>query len=275
MSRLLTSLDAPPSGRARPVWFDAAAYGRARLLGGGDVPWPSPAELSSFFAKIGAMFHSDAILVDLADLFAQRIAADQQLRAAMAARSRPGYALRTLLADEQARGTAAEAVRVLAATSGPVPLVLTVPAPGRWLVAAAQQAQRDGSDPGPPDAGQAETAAIYSADFLRIFAGTGVDGLLLDEGRVPAGRADPPRGLPPGAQRRRSLRVAGAHPDRCRRGLAARSCSRRRRLARLGPADRARRAIRSLGHGGRPGLLGWRNPAGGGRPRARPRPGRG
>jgi hypothetical protein len=53
MSRLLTSLDAPPSGRARPVWFDAAAYGRARLLGGGDVPWPSPAELSSFFAKIG------------------------------------------------------------------------------------------------------------------------------------------------------------------------------------------------------------------------------
>ena len=53
MSRLLASLDAPPSGRARPVWFDAAAYGRARLLGGGDVPWPSPAELSSFFAKIG------------------------------------------------------------------------------------------------------------------------------------------------------------------------------------------------------------------------------
>ena len=56
MSRLLTSLDAPPSGRALPVWFDAATYGRARLLGGGDVPWPSPAELSSFFAKIGGMF---------------------------------------------------------------------------------------------------------------------------------------------------------------------------------------------------------------------------
>ena len=184
MSRLPASLDAPPSGRARPTWFDAAAYGRARLLGGGDVPWASPAELSSFFAKIGGMFRSDAVLVDLADLFAQRTAADQQLRAAMAKRSRPGYGLRTLLGDEQARSTAVEAVRVLAATSGPVPLVLTVPAPGRWLVAAAQQA---GSDPGPPDAAQAETAAIYSADFLRLFADTGVDGLLLDEGRVPAG----------------------------------------------------------------------------------------
>ena len=194
MSRLLTSLDAPPSGRARPVWFDAAAYGRARLLSGGDVPWPSPAELSSFFAKIGGMFRSDAVLVDVADVFTQRTAADQQLRAAMAARSRPGYALRTLLGDDQARSTAVEAVRVLAATSGPVPLVLTVPTPGRWLVAAAKQA---GSDPGPPDAGQAETAAIYSADFLRVFAGAGIDGLLLDEGRVPAGELIHPEAYRP------------------------------------------------------------------------------
>ena len=97
-------------------------------------------------------------------------------------------------ADEQARSTAAEAVRVLAATSGPVPLVLTVPTPGRWLVAAAQQA---GSDPGPPDAAQAETAAIYSADFLRMFADTGVDGLLLDEGRVPAGELIHPEAYRP------------------------------------------------------------------------------
>jgi hypothetical protein len=194
MSRLPTSLDAPPSGRARPVWFDAAAYGRARLLADGDVPWDSPAELNSFFAKIGGMFHSDAIMVDLADLFTQRTAADQQLRAAMAARSRPGYALRTLLGDERARGTAAEAVRVLVATSGPVPLVLTVPAPGRWLMAAAQQA---GTDPGRPDAGQAETAALYCADFLRIFAGIGVDGLLLDEGRVPTGELIHPEAYRP------------------------------------------------------------------------------
>src|ERR1700722_1005669 len=157
MNRLLASLDAPPSGRARPVWFDASAYGRARLLGGGEVPWPAPAELSSFFAKIGGMFRPDAILGDGADMLAPRAPAAQPVRAGMAARSRPGYALRTLLADEQARGTAAEAVRVLAATSGSVPLVLSVPTPGRWLVAAARQA---GADPGAPDAAQAETAAI-------------------------------------------------------------------------------------------------------------------
>jgi hypothetical protein len=95
MSRLRASLDAPPSGRVRPVWFDAAAYGRARLLDGGDLPWRAPAELTSFFGKIQAMFDSDVILADVADVFAQRAAADEALRAAMGARSRPGYALRS------------------------------------------------------------------------------------------------------------------------------------------------------------------------------------
>ena len=194
MSRLLASLDAPPSGRARPVWFDAAAYGRARLLGGADVPWQAPAELASFFGKTQAMFGSDAILADVAELFTQRASADQALRAAMAARSRPAYALRTLLGDEQARAGAAEAVGALAATKGTVPLVLTVPAPGRWLAAAAALA-RPGS--APPEAGQAETAAMYSADFLRTFGDAGVDGLLIAEGPVPAGELTNPEAYRP------------------------------------------------------------------------------
>jgi hypothetical protein len=194
MSRLLASLDAPPSGRFRPVWFDAVAYGRARLLGGGDLPWQAPAELTSFFGKTQAMFGSDAVLADVADVFAQRATADQALRAAMAARSRPGYALRTLLGDERARADAADAVGALAATKGAVPLVLTVPAPGRWLAAAAAQAHPGAA---PPEAGQAETAAMYSADFLRTFGDAGVDGLLLDEGPVPAGQLTDPEAYRP------------------------------------------------------------------------------
>jgi hypothetical protein len=184
MSRLLASLDSPPSGRERPIWFDAADYGRAKLLGGKAVPWTSPAELTAFFGKLQGMFHSDAVGVDLADVFAQRAADDEHLRAAMAARTRPGYALRTLLADEHARIAATEAVRALAATSAAVPVILTAPAPARWLAAAAEQAL---SDPGPLSANQAETAAMYIADVLRTFGGLGVHGLLLDEGTVPVG----------------------------------------------------------------------------------------
>ena len=51
MADLATSLDAPPSGRAAPVWFDSLAYCREKLLGGTPVPWASPGELSAFFAK--------------------------------------------------------------------------------------------------------------------------------------------------------------------------------------------------------------------------------
>jgi len=179
VSRLPASLAAPPSGRERAIWFDAADYGRAKLLAGAVVPWDSPAELASFVAKLQGMFRSDAILADVGEVFTQRAAGDPQLRAAMAARTRPGYALRTLLADEQARRVAAEAVRALAATAGGVPLVLAVPAPARWLSTAAGQA---GSDPGPVDSGGAETAAMYVADMLRTFGSLEVDGLLLDEG---------------------------------------------------------------------------------------------
>jgi hypothetical protein len=182
VSRLLASLAAPASGRERATWFDATDYGRAKLLAGAAVPWDSPAELASFVAKLQGMFRSDAILADVGEVFAQRAAGDARLRAAMAARTRPGYALRTLLADEQARGVAAEAVRALAATTGGVPLVLALPTPARWLSAAAEQA---GSDPGPVDSGRAETAAMYVADMLRTFGSLGVDGLLLDEGSAP------------------------------------------------------------------------------------------
>ena len=189
MSSLLASLDQPPSGRQQAIWFEAADYGRARLLAGGVVPWSSPADLTAFVGQLQGMFRSDAIAVDLADVFAQRAAGDDQLRAAMTARTRPGYALRTLLADERARGTAAEAVRALAATAGSVPLVLTVPAPGCWLGVAAELA---GSDPGPVDADRAETAAMYVADMLRTFGGLRVDGLVVDEGPTPASGLTPP-----------------------------------------------------------------------------------
>ena len=48
-----------------------------------------------------------------------------------------------------------------------------------------------------PDAGQAETAAMYSADFLRTFSDSGVDGLLLDEGPVPADELTDPEAYRP------------------------------------------------------------------------------
>jgi hypothetical protein len=183
-NNLLTTLDFAPSGRSRAIWFDSLAYCREKLLSGEPLPWRSPGDLTAFLGKAQAMFRSDALLVDLADLYAQLVADDDELRTAMAARTRPGYALRVLLADERARAVAREAVSAVAATAGLVPVVLSLPSPAHWLNIAAKQA---GQDLTPPDADRAETAAMYVADFLRTFAGSGVDGLLLDEGPTPAG----------------------------------------------------------------------------------------
>jgi len=198
MADLLAALDAPPSGRSQATWFDSLAYCRAKLLSGALVPWNAPGEVTAFFGKAQGMFRSDVLLVDLGDLLAWRLADDDLLRAAMAARCRPGYALRTLLGDEHARAVAAEAVTAVAASARGVPVVLSVPSPARWLaVAAAQADPGTGPEAGPPDPDRAETAAMYTADFLRTFAGRGVDGLLLDEGPAPAGELIHPEAYRP------------------------------------------------------------------------------
>lgn len=183
MLALATSLDDPPSGRATPIWFDSLAYCREKLLNGAPVPWGSPGELSAFFGKAQGMFRSDALLVDLADLYGERVRQDGALVAAMAARPRPGFALRTLLADEGARAVAADAMIAIGAGDSSTPVVLSVPSPARWLAISAQQAAA--APDGSPEARHVDAAAMYMADFLRTFASTRVDGLLLDEGSAP------------------------------------------------------------------------------------------
>ena len=183
MADLLASLTAPPSGRSRPVWFDSLAYCRAKLLAGAAVPWASPGELGAFTAKAHGMFHSDALLIDIADLCAERVMADPELRAAMGSRRRAGYALRTLLADDTVRAAAVDDVGAVSGSGDGTPVVLSMPSPARWLTISAEQA---GQPADPPDADTADTAAMYVADYLRVFGTAGVDGLLLDEGPTQA-----------------------------------------------------------------------------------------
>lgn len=183
MADLLASLTAPPSGRSRPAWFDSLAYCRAKLLGGAAVPWTAPGDLVAFTSKAQGMFRSDALLVDVADLCAERATADPELRAAMGSRSRAGYALRTLLADDTVRTAAVDAVGAVSGGGDGTPVVLSIPSPARWLTISAEQA---GQPADPPDADRADTAAMYIADFLRVFGTAGVDGLLLDEGPADA-----------------------------------------------------------------------------------------
>jgi hypothetical protein len=180
----------PPSGRSTALILDHAAYGSTVLLRGAPVPWGSPADCASYFGQAQGLLRPDATLVDIGAAYAQHLGSRLELVRAMAARSRTGYALKTLLADDDLAEAVAKLVTVLSETSRQ-PLVLEVPSPLRWLAHAQLTAGSTALDTIQPEHG--EQAAMYVADWLRRFATAPVTMLLLDGRR--ADRA-PLAGLP-------------------------------------------------------------------------------
>jgi hypothetical protein len=171
---LLTS---PPSGRAVPLILDHASFGSARLLHGSPVPWSEPVECQNYFGQAQGLLRPDVTLVDLGAACAQHLADRPKLVEAMGARTRTGYALKTLLGDDELADAVVGLTRILAETNQQ-PLVLQLPAPLRWLAltqAATGQTQAAALD---PDHG--ESASMYIADWLRRFSALPVTLLLLD-----------------------------------------------------------------------------------------------
>lgn len=170
-------LSSPPSGRAVPLILDHASYGSTRILRGAPVPWSKPVECQSYFGQAQGLLCPDTTLVDIGAAYDQRLAARPELVMAMGARSRPGYALKTLLADDDLAAGAIRLVEVLGETSRQ-PLVLQVPAPLRWLALA--QIVTGNSDLSAVEPDHGESASMYLADWLRRFEHMPVTLLLLD-----------------------------------------------------------------------------------------------
>jgi len=120
-------LSSPPSGRAAPLILDHASYGSTRILRGAPVPWSQPVECQSYFGQAQGLLRPDTTLVDIGAAYDQQLASRPELVAAMGARSRIGYALKTLLAEDDLAASAVRLVEVLGETSRQ-PLVLQVPA---------------------------------------------------------------------------------------------------------------------------------------------------
>jgi hypothetical protein len=177
-------LTSTPSGRTVPLILDHASFGSARLLHGSPVPWSEPAECQSYFGQAQGLLRPDATLVDLGAAYAQHLVDRPELVDAMGARSRAGYGLKTLLADDALADAVLGVARVLAETNQQ-PLVLQLPAPLRWLAFAQKATGQTDVAALEPDHG--ESASMYVADWLRRFGALPVTLLLLD-GR----RADDP-----------------------------------------------------------------------------------
>ena len=164
--------------RPRPVlWLDAHEYS-AKLLANGKAPWLDVAAFVAWQRKAHGLLKPDVVVLPLAPVIEAWIAAHADLRAAMAAKSRAVYPIKTLLADEPLRAHLVELARGLrAGVSGP-PLALVLPSPGAWVAIAYRQAHGEAVEVGEDEA---DSASVFIADFLRAFGEAGVDALRLEE----------------------------------------------------------------------------------------------
>jgi hypothetical protein len=123
---------------------------------------------------------SDVIAVSLASLSDAWLSAHPAFKSAMAEKRRAVYPLKVLLGDEAMRAHLLEVVNSYRAVFTGMPLALVAPSPRAWATGAYAQAHGADAEVEIGD-DEVDSAAMYLADFLRSFADSGVDILLLDE----------------------------------------------------------------------------------------------
>lgn len=175
---LASIVSAPPSGRGTAIIIDHQQYAQAVILRGKPIPWTDPTAYSQFLGQAQGLLKPDATLLDLGALYDNAVATNDVLKSSLSARSRTGYALKTLLADEKTGRAALELASVICQTSA-APLVLQIPSPMLWL-ALTHQLSGAGTVAG-LSVDHAENAAMYVADWLRRLSMLPVSILLLDE----------------------------------------------------------------------------------------------
>lgn len=175
---LASVIAAPPTGRPRAVLVDSHDYAQAVLLQGRPIPWGEPMAYCNFFGQAQGLLSSDLALLNLDRFYAFRLGSSESLPAALAAKKRTGFALRTLLGDTGLLRDAVDFATTFSKTQR-APVVLQIPSPMQWL---AQTHRFSGaSDTTGLDEDSAENASMYVADWLRAFAGLPLAGVLLDD----------------------------------------------------------------------------------------------
>lgn len=161
------------------LWLDDTAY-TERLLAGGSIPWLDGSAYLAFRRTAQSLLRADLRAVPLAGFLQAWCAAHPALAEAMSARTRAVFPARTLLADEGLRAHLVEVLAGLRAAFSNAPLVLGLPSPRAMVLEAWRMAFGPGADI-EVGADEADSCAVYVAEFLRSFGACGVDSLLLEE----------------------------------------------------------------------------------------------
>jgi len=196
-SPFTTLVGRPPTGRSRAVLVDSLDYARAVFLQGKPVPWDEPTRYANFARQAQAVLPGDAALLPLDRFYAHRLDGTTELGEAMLAKSRTGYALRTLLTHPGTTRDVIELATIFARTQREA-LILQIPSPLQWL--ARTHPASNATAAADLDADDAENASMYVADWLRGFAALPVAAVLLDDrafpGSTPLHRVDLPAYAP-------------------------------------------------------------------------------
>lgn len=179
----------PPSGRDRAVLLDHLDYSQSVILKGRPIPWAEPMAYSNFIGQAQGLLKPDVALLHLDRYYDHKVATDTRLHDAMRARSRTGYALRTVLADADTLEQALDLAVTFTQTQRE-PVVLQIPSPMQWL--ARTHHFSGAADVGGLDADDAENASMYVADWLRKFSVLPLAGILMDDRTPPDMQAVPP-----------------------------------------------------------------------------------
>ena len=178
MGRLVDAIASPTTPL---VWLDSDAY--ASRLFATLPPWLDVAGLVGWRRKAQGLLRSDVVTLPIEDVCSVWLEANITLAQEMLMKQRNLYPLKTLLADSALRAHLAGLARAIRQSFSELPLVLVTPSPRAWIGAAHAAVHATG-DAIEVDDDDADSAAVYVADFLRTFADCHIDALLLDETRV-------------------------------------------------------------------------------------------
>lgn len=170
-------LDRLAAGDKPLLWLDDTDYSN-KLLAGGKTPWHDGAEYTAFRRKAQGLLKPDFVVIPVGRIISAWIASHAPLKEAMAAKKRAIAPVRALLADEALRTHLVEMLKGLRAALSSAPLMLSIPSPRAWVSEAYRQAFGTDVEVG---GDEADSCAVYVAEFLRSFGESGVDGLLLEE----------------------------------------------------------------------------------------------
>jgi len=162
------------------IWLKSSGYSRRLILGEEGDPWKSVAEYLAYFGQAHALLKPDVAVIDVSELFQSWVKSHPELLEEMGAKKRVLFPLRKMLEADGPRKLLAEIIEaVQASVRGKLPVVIAMPTPRDWIreanrLVSIQDIEIENDD--------VEDSAMYIADFIRSFAASPLDGVLLEDG---------------------------------------------------------------------------------------------